>query len=59
VDIGLESSDTESECESDLDLNCQDHKSAGDCDLGPIEGFEDFNKHHNTCPTVPQWHYQT
>ncbi|KAG1884286.1 hypothetical protein F4604DRAFT_1676939 [Suillus subluteus] len=43
VDMGLESSDAESEY----------HESAGDCDLGLIEGFEDFNEHAATMMGLP------
>ncbi|KAG1802323.1 uncharacterized protein BJ212DRAFT_1304902 [Suillus subaureus] len=43
VDMGLESSDIESEY----------HESAGNCDLGPIEGFEDLNEHAATIMGLP------
>ncbi|KAG0699191.1 hypothetical protein DFH29DRAFT_877496 [Suillus ampliporus] len=43
VDIDLESSDEESEC--DVDLDHRGHDGVGDHELGPIEGFENFDEY--------------
>ncbi|KAG0692672.1 hypothetical protein DFH29DRAFT_882164 [Suillus ampliporus] len=51
VDIDLESSDEESEC--DVDLDHRGHDGVGDHELGPIEGFENFDKYAATMMGLP------